>query len=128
MCSPEVSGHVMELETDYGVPAIGVHADAFVRLVESVSKANGMPRARRAFVPTPVTNRSRDELRTYILGDDPHYRQPFLTQLVEQLTRKLDEDDRRGVAAGRSTPRLVEPDTEDNLHRLFEENNWTDFL
>ena len=28
----------------------------------------------------------------------------------------------------RTTPRLVEPDTEDNLQRLFLENNWTDKL
>ncbi len=28
----------------------------------------------------------------------------------------------------RTTPRLVEPDTEDNLQRLFLENNWTDGL
>jgi len=28
----------------------------------------------------------------------------------------------------RTTPRLVEPDTEDKLQRLFLENNWTDGL
>lgn len=28
----------------------------------------------------------------------------------------------------RATPRVVEPDTEENLHRLFHENNWTDQL
>src|SRR2546425_10147569 len=28
----------------------------------------------------------------------------------------------------RTSPRLVEPDTEDNLQRLFLENNWTDKL
>ena len=28
----------------------------------------------------------------------------------------------------RTTPRLLEPDTEDHLQRLFEENRWTDFL
>ena len=28
----------------------------------------------------------------------------------------------------RTTPRLVEPDTEDNLQRQFLENNWTDGL
>ena len=31
-----------------------------------------------------------------------------------------------GVSFERSTPRLLEPDTEDNLHRLFEETSWTD--
>ena len=28
----------------------------------------------------------------------------------------------------RSTPRTITPDTEDNLQRLFLENNWTDNL
>ena len=32
------------------------------------------------------------------------------------------------VAFERTTPRLVEPDTEENLQRLFLENNWTDGL
>src|SRR5436190_22623953 len=32
------------------------------------------------------------------------------------------------AAFDHSTPRLVEPDTEENLHRLFLESNWTDGL
>ena len=32
------------------------------------------------------------------------------------------------VEFDRSTPRLLEPDTEDNLHQLFLDNNWTDKL
>src|SRR5947199_6804856 len=32
------------------------------------------------------------------------------------------------AAFERTTPRLVEPDTEENLQRLFLENNWTDKL
>jgi hypothetical protein len=35
----------MALETDYSVPAVAVHADAFARLVDSVLRVNGMPRA-----------------------------------------------------------------------------------
>ena len=54
MCAPEVSGHVMTLETEYGVPTVGVHGAAFARLVDSVVRVNGMPRARRAYVPMPV--------------------------------------------------------------------------
>jgi hypothetical protein len=128
MCSPEVSGHVKTLESEYGVPTVGVHADAFARLVESVSRANGQPRARRAFVPTPVTTKTPAELRAYIAGDDPVHGRPFAEQLVDQLTRALAEEDLRGVASDRSTPRLVEPDTEDNLQRLFRERHWTDFM
>jgi hypothetical protein len=32
------------------------------------------------------------------------------------------------AAFDHTTPRLVEPDTEDNLQRLFLENHWTDGL
>jgi hypothetical protein len=128
MCSPEVSGHVKTLESEYGVPAVGVHADAFARLVESVSRANGQPRARRAFVPTPVTTKSPGELRAYIEGEDPIHARPFVEQVFEQLTRPLADDDLRGVSSDRSTPRFLEADTEDNLQLLFREQGWTDYL
>src|SRR5919201_2780376 len=128
MCSPEVSGHVMELETGYGVPAVGVHADAFVRLVESVSRANGQPRARRAFVPTPVTTKTAAELRDYIEGVDPVSGRPFVDQVFAERTAPLEADDLRGVATDRSTPRLVDEDTEDNLQKLFRDLGWTDYL
>ncbi|MDX6397841.1 MAG: hypothetical protein QOJ43_1249, partial [Gaiellaceae bacterium] len=118
----------MTLEADYGVPAVAVHADAFARLVDSVLRVNGMPKARRAFVPTPVMGRSPDELQAYIEGHDPVRGRPFMEEVLESLTRPLDEGDLRGVAFDRSTPRLTEPDTEENLHRLFRESGWTDFL
>jgi hypothetical protein len=33
-----------------------------------------------------------------------------------------------GLSFERSTPRLLEPDTEENLRALFEKNHWTDYL
>lgn len=128
MCSPEVSGHVIELEAQYGVPAVGVHADAFVRLVDSVLRVNGMPRGRRAYVPTPVLEKSPAELRAYIENDDPVSGGPFMAGVIEALTRPLDQEDLRGVEFDRSSPRLLDPDSEVNLHELFRENRWTDFL
>ena len=47
---------------------------------------------------------------------------------IEGLTRPLDGDDLKGATFERSTPRLLAPDTEDNLQQLFIDNNWTDFL
>jgi hypothetical protein len=117
----------MALETEYGVPSVGVHADAFARLVDSVTRVNGMPRARRAFVPTPVMGRSPAELRTYIEGDDPVRGRPFMAEVLEALTTPVPEDDLRGVSFDRSTARLVEPDSEENLQLLFQENGWTDY-
>ncbi len=118
----------MYLETEYGVPTVAVHADAFARLVDSVLRVNGTPNARRVFVPTPVMEKTPAELRAYVEGDDPIAKEPFMARLLASLTRPLDESDLRGVGFDRSTPRLLEPDTEDNLQALFRENRWTDFL
>jgi hypothetical protein len=128
MCAPEVSGHTKELEVEYGVPSVAVHADAFVRLVESVARVHGMPGARRAFVPTPVLEKTAAELRSYIEGNDPVQAKPFMSVVTEALTKKLDAKDLRGTAFDRSTPRHVEPDTEEALQRLFRDKRWTDFL
>ena len=42
--------------------------------------------------------------------------------------RPLSDEDLRGSGWDRSTPRLLEPDTEENLHELFRRNHWTDYL
>ena len=104
------------------MPAVAVHADVFSRLVDSVVRVSGMPRARRAYVPTPVMGKVPHELRSYIEGVDPVHGRPFMAEVVDALTRHVDPADLRGVELDRSTPRLVEPDTEENLRRLFEEN------
>src|SRR5262245_23589193 len=110
-----------------GVPTVAVHTDVFARLARSVARVNGMPTTRQAFVPQPVVGRSPAELRGYIEGADPVNGRAFMEEVLLGLTKPLDGD-LTGVAFDRSTPRLLEPDTEDNLHRLFLESNWTDFL
>jgi hypothetical protein len=87
-----------------------------------------MPRLRQAFVPQPVVDRSPSDLRGYIEGNDPVSKRPFVQEVIEGLTHPLDEQDIQGLSFERTTPRLLEPDTEENLLRLFEENRWTDFL
>jgi hypothetical protein len=117
----------MELE-QAGVPSVALHTHVFARLAQSVARANGMPRTRQAYVPQPIVDLSPDQLRGYIDGTDPVSRRPFMQGVIEALTRPLDEDDLKGLTFERSTPRLLEPDTEDNLQQLFISNNWTDFL
>jgi hypothetical protein len=96
--------------------------------VKSVSQANGMPTARQAFVPQPVVGRTPDELRAYIEGEDPVNSVPFMRRVIEALTGPLDENDQAGLTFERSTPRLLEPESEENLRQRFEDNRWTDFL
>ena len=117
----------MALE-ESGLPSIAVHTDVFARLARVSALANGMPRARQAFVPQPVVDRTPAQLRGYIEGIDPVSKRPFMQELIEGLTGDLSDEDLKGVSFDRSTPRLLPPDTEDNLQQLFAANHWTDYL
>jgi hypothetical protein len=88
----------------------------------------GMPRLRQAYVPQPVVDRSAADLRGYIEGTDPVSGRPFMQEVLDGLLSPLDDADVQGLTFERTTPRLVEPAAEDDLRRLFEENNWTDTL
>jgi hypothetical protein len=118
----------MTLETRYRVPTVAVHTHVFEKVVRSVARVNGMPRMRFAFVPQPVMGKSPRELRAYVDGIDPISGRPVMQEVIEGLTRPLDAEDLQGVSFARETPRFVEPDTEENLQRLFLENHWTDYL
>jgi hypothetical protein len=118
----------MTIDHKYGVPTVAVHTDIFERAVRSVARVNGMPRARAVFVPQPVMGKSPRELRAYVDGNDPITGRPVMQEIIEGLTRPLDAEDRKNASFDRSTPRRVEPDTEENLHQLFLDNNWTDKL
>ncbi|MCC6947417.1 MAG: hypothetical protein IT539_06560 [Bradyrhizobiaceae bacterium] len=120
-------GFALALEQD-GVPTIPVSTHVFARLAKATSLAAGMPTARNVFVPQPVVGRTASELRAYIEGTDPVLKQPFMKGVIEGLTQPLNEEDLKGATFERSTPRLLEPDTEENLRQLFIENHWTDYL
>src|SRR5690606_25945571 len=87
-----------------------------------------MPTLRNVFVPQPVIGRTPSELRAYIEGTDPVLKQPFMKGVLEGLTQPLADEDLKGASFDRETPRLLEPDTEDNLRMLFLEQGWTDTL
>ena len=118
----------MTLDHKYGVPTVAIHTDIFERAVRSVARVNGMPRMRQVFVPQPIMGKSPGELRAYVDGNDPITGRPVMQEVVEGLTRPLDAEDLKHVSFERSTPRLVESDTEERLHCLFREENWTDQL
>ncbi len=118
----------MTIDSQYGVPTVAVHTDIFQRAVRSVARVNGMPRARAVFVPQPVMGKSAGELRAYVDGNDPTTGRPVMQEVIEGLTRPFDAEDLKKVVYERTTPRLVEPDTEAKLHQLFLENHWTDTL
>ena len=111
-----------------GVPCVAVHTHVFARVAKSTSRLRGFPTLRNVFVPQPVVDRTPEQLRGYIEGTDPISKRPFMQEVVEGLMRPLEGADLTGETFERTTPRLLEPDTEENLRQLFEENRWTDYM
>jgi len=118
----------MTIDVKYQVPAIAVHTDIFERATKSVARVNGTPGMRQTYVPQPIMGKTPQQLRAYIDGPDMVTGRPFMQEVIPGLTEPLNDDDLKGMSFERSTPRFCEPDTEENLHRLFMENHWTDYL
>jgi hypothetical protein len=96
--------------------------------VQASTLQQGIPYLRHVFVPQPVMGKSPAQLRAYIDGPDAITGRPFMDEVFDALTRPLTSDETKQLSFDRSTPRLVDADTEENLHHLFLENNWTDQL
>ncbi|HXP76923.1 MAG TPA: UGSC family (seleno)protein [Stellaceae bacterium] len=111
-----------------GTPCVAVHTHVFHRVARTTARLRGIPTLRQAFVPQPVVGRTPGELRAYIEGADQISGRPFMQEVIEGLSRPLDEADLTGATFERTTPRLLAPDMEENLQKLFIDNRWTDFL
>jgi hypothetical protein len=125
--------HAITLESQFNVPTVAIHTNSFEKLVKLVTRTHGMLDARYVFVPQPVMGKSPRELMDYIEGTDPVSGKPVFQEIVSGLTEAIDGplDTALPAAVGfqrKETPRLLEPDTEENLQRLFRENRWTDYL
>src|ERR1051325_7307450 len=118
----------MTIDHKYQVPTIAVHTDIFERVTNSVARVNGVPRMRQVYVPQPGMGKTAQQLRDYIDGNDPITGRPVMQEIIEGLTTPLDEEAAKGVGYDRSTARLLEADTEENLNQLFLDQNWTDKL
>jgi hypothetical protein len=85
---------------------------------------------RFSFTPYPVVGMTPERLREYVEGNDPVSGAPLARQIIDALTKPLTSDEKKPMLRP-SAPRrsrLLEPDTEENLQRLFIENGWTDGL
>ena len=84
---------------------------------------------RWSFPPYPVGFVSRETLQGYIKGNDPISGAPLMDEIFFALTQPLTDAEKHPKIVKRpEQPRLLEADTEENLHRLFLEKGWTDGL
>jgi hypothetical protein len=120
--------HAIALDSKYHVPTVAIHTNVFEKAVQSVTRMHGMPQARYTFVPQPVMGKTAAQLRGYVDGKSPISGRPVMQEVIEGLTRPAEGNGIKETKFERSTPRLVDADTDETLHRLFLDNNWTDKL
>ncbi|MBN2243865.1 MAG: hypothetical protein JW793_14360 [Acidobacteria bacterium] len=83
------------------------------------------------YTPHPVVSMPPSVLRGYIEGRDPVTGRPLVEEVLEALTLPYGADESRSLAVVRPAPRrerLLAPDTEENLRRVFMERGWSDGL
>ncbi len=91
--------------------------------------ANGMP-IRYVGFPFPVAGQPQSVHHKYVFeGKDSVSGKPIMQAIVDGLTKPLTDKEKYKGPAPEATaePRLLKPDTEDNLRRLFKDKDWTDY-
>lgn len=124
-----MSRHARSIEL-LGVPTVAVSGRNIVEyaLGYDFTFMNGMP-IRYVSIPHPVAGLSKSVHRQYVEGNDLLTGKPLVQSIIDGLTRPLTENETvSGIPAAETPePRLLPPDTADNLHRLFNEKEWTDY-
>jgi len=119
------------LEQEYGIPTAPVSTFEFINFLGNDLRFHGVP-LRFIYTPHPVVGMTPSVLRGYIEGKDPATQRTVIDEVIEALTKPVSEDDRIAdyTPAERTGVRqaLLEPDTDDNMQRLFYERGWTDGL
>lgn len=100
----------------------------FQEITRAAGYKRGMPHQRITFVPHPVAFKPVSLHREYVEGKDPITGKPIMQEIIEALTKPLTEEEKKTGFLERTQPRLIGPDTEENLQRLFLKNGWTDGL
>jgi hypothetical protein len=79
--------------------------------------------------PLPTAGVPRSTHEKYIKGNDPVTGKPIMQEIIDALIKPLtSEEQQTGLPPAALEPRLLPPDSEENLQRLFKARDWTDYL
>ena len=108
-------------------PCTGINVSEYLKGWDRLYNS-GMPLRYTTF-PLPIAGASRQVHEAYVDGNDPVTGKPIMHQIVDALTRPLTADEQSTPSnEGVVEPRLLPPDTEENLQEFFKERDWTDYL
>jgi hypothetical protein len=124
-----LSRHAKILE-QMGIPTAPCTGENVIEYLKGWDRLHnsGIPHRYIVF-PLPVAGVSREVHEEYVNGKDPVTDKPIMQEVIDALTKPLTSDEQvTGLPEGSLEPRLLTPDTEENLQELFKANDWTDYL
>ncbi len=92
--------------------------------------SNGMP-IRYVGFPFPVAGQPKAVHHRYVFeSNDIVSGKPMMQAIIDALTKPLTDKEKISGDPPEAKPelRLLSPDTEENLQRLFKTKDWTDYL
>jgi hypothetical protein len=111
------------------IPTVGASGINVVKFKDyELQHSNGMPIRYVAF-PFPVAGQPKSVHKSYVEGKDLLSGKPMMQAIIDALTKPLTAEEKKsGMPAGVAPePRLLKPDTEAKLQRLFKDKEWTDY-
>jgi hypothetical protein len=125
-----VSRWAKQIQLQFKIPAIGIASSNIVNYATGYDFKynNGMP-IRYVAVPFPFTGQPRAVDVGYVTGKDLLTGQPLMSAVINALTDPLTaaEEVSGAPPVDAEDQRLLGPDSEQNLRRLFEDKGWTDY-
>jgi len=126
-----VSRHARALE-ELNIPTVAGAGSNIVGYATGYdfTYSNGMP-IRYVGFPFPVAGQPKAVHHRYIFeSNDFVSGKPMMQAILDALTKPLTEKEKISGEPpdAKPEPRLLPPDTEENLQRLFKQNDWTDYL
>jgi len=113
----------------YKKPAFGFLLSEFKEQAEQVALTQGMPGMRTQYIRGPVWGKTREQIRKQVIeGNNPVTGRPMMQEAIAKLTSPLTAAETDMSARKMDTGPETYTDTEDNLHKLFLDKRYTDFL
>jgi hypothetical protein len=110
-------------------PAIAFLLTEFREQSENAALIYGMPGVRTQYIRGPVWGRNAEQVRRQIVdGNNPLTGQSMMQEVISKLTAPLTAAEKDMAERIRDIGPPTFTDTEENLHRLFLERRFTDFL
>ncbi len=125
-----MSSEAGEIEQKYSIPVVAAAGSNVVSfgIGANATYNTGMP-IRYVGIPFPFSGQPRSVLKAYVEGKDTVTGKPLMQAIVAGFTKPLTSEEMlSGIPpASIPEPRLLTPDSEDNLQRLFKDKGWTDY-